>query len=239
VKALLLRLEGPLQAWSTQSKLGIRDTDREPSKSAVLGLVGAALGMERDDDEQLARLRALSMAVRVDRPGSLLRDYHTAGGGRFRGRTDYFVFGEKNCVPSDRYYLQGACFTVALAGEASLVEQVGAAVRSPRWPIFLGRRSCPPSTPPFLAIVDGDAHSAVAGAPLLAEGERWRQEPRRLRLVVEALPEDGGEPRYDEPLSFRAGNKRYGIRYVRTAWLDRPVAEAEPEGPEGVEGALA
>lgn len=213
-----------MQAWSTQSKLGIRDTDREPGKSGVLGLLGAALGMDRSDDQQLARLCALSLAVRVDRPGSLLRDYHTTGGGRFRGRDDYFVHEEKNCIPSERYYLQGACFTVALAGDEALVEQAGAAVRSPRWPIFLGRRSCPPATPPFLGIVEGDARTAVRAAPLLPpEG---RGSDRRLRLVVEASPGEGGEPRYDVPISFRIGDRRHGVRYVKTEWLDLPESEA-------------
>ena len=239
MKSLLLRLEGPLQAWSTQSKLGIRDTDREPSKSAVLGLLGAALGMARDDDAQLATLRTLSLAVRVDRPGTLLRDFHTAGGGRFRGRADYFVFDAKDCIPSERYYLQDASFTVALAGDDALVARVGAAVQSPHWPIFLGRRSCPPSVPPFLAIVEGPAEAAVRAAPLLAAEERAqglevrRAAERRLRLVVEARPEEGGEPRYDDPLSFRDGDKRYGVRYVKTAWLEvtpEPAEEtAEPD----------
>lgn len=229
MKTLLLRLEGPLQAWSTQGKLGIRDTDREPSKSGVLGLLGAALGMPRDDDEQLATLRTLSMAARIDRPGSLLRDYHTAGGGRFRGSADYFVFGATDCIPSERYYLQDASFLVALAGEDELVARAGAAVQSPHWPIFLGRRSCPPSVPPFVGIVDGEARVALRAASLvLPEGRP--HEGRRLRLVVEVGPEQGGEPRYDNPLSFRTGAKKYGIRYVKTDWID--LVTDEPRGDE-------
>jgi CRISPR system Cascade subunit CasD len=230
MKALLLRLEGPLQAWSTQSKLLVRDTDREPSKSAVIGLIGAALGMERDDDGQLAKLRELSFAVRVDRPGTLLRDYHTAGGGRFRGRGDYFVFNTKDCVPSERYYLQDACFTAALAGEATLVEHVAAAVRSPRWPIFLGRRSCPPSAPLFLGVVDGDARQAVRDPAFLCPARSNEPEVARLRLLVEAPPSEGGEPRYDDPISFRLGARKHAVRYVKTEWLERAPAELHSEG---------
>ena len=76
MSVLLMRLSGPMQAWGVQSRFGVRDTTREPSKSGVVGLLAAALGRPRyaaiDD------LAALRMGVRVDREGTLLRDYHTA-----------------------------------------------------------------------------------------------------------------------------------------------------------------
>lgn len=229
MKSLVLRLEGPLQAWATQSKLAIRDTDREPSKSGVLGILAAALGVDRQDDEGLARLRPLSMAVRVDRPGSLLRDFHTAGGGRFRGSSKYFVHGVSDCVPTTRYYLQDACFTVALSGPDALLEKAAAAVQSPVWPLFLGRRSCPPSTRPFLGVVEGPAASVIRQAFLIPREERRNPEPR-LRLVIEARPEEG-EPRYDVPLSFQLGAREYGLRYVRTEWLELEESE-QPKAAE-------
>jgi CRISPR system Cascade subunit CasD len=110
MKSVLLRLAGPLQSWGTQGRFGIRDTDTEPSKSGVLGLVGAALGMQREDEATLARLRTLQMAVRVDREGSPLRDYHTVGGGRFRGGA-YGLWSveagklEEKTALTQRYYL--------------------------------------------------------------------------------------------------------------------------------------
>lgn len=229
MKSLLLRLEGPLQAWATQSKLAIRDTDREPSKSGVLGLLAAALGLDRQDEAGLARLRALRLAVRVDRPGTLLRDFHTAGAGRFRGSNRYYVSGLSNCVPTDRFYLQDACFTVALSGEDSLVAELGAAVRAPRWPLFLGRRACPPSTPPFLGIVEGSAAEVIRDAFLLPPEAR-RNPERQLRLVVEVTLKEGGDPRQDVPLSFRPEAREYGLRYVRTEWLE--LEASPPIAPE-------
>ena len=53
---LLLRLAAPLQAWGSDSKFETRKTDREPTKSGVVGLLAAALGLRRDDTEGLARL---------------------------------------------------------------------------------------------------------------------------------------------------------------------------------------
>lgn len=83
MNTLFLRLEGPLQAWGLRARWGERDTADAPTKSGVIGLLGCALGLRRDD----ARLRELSEAlrfgVRVDMAGTRLRDYHTTGGGRF------------------------------------------------------------------------------------------------------------------------------------------------------------
>ncbi len=231
--SVLIRLEGPLQAWCTQLRLGIRDTDREPSKSGVLGLVGAALGMAREDGQTLGKLRSLSMSVRVDRSGTLLHDYHTAGGGHFRGRA-YGVFDPDDhagntCVPSHRYYLQDASFVVALSGDAALVAGIGDALRSPRWALFLGRRACTPSVPPFMGLVDGDARQAVRFAGL---AERVARGP--LRVVAEVPADQGGEPRYDVPLSFAEGDRRYGVRYVVTEWTEVPPAEGAAAPGAGV-----
>ena len=69
---LLLRLAAPLQSWGADSKFETRKTNREPTKSGVIGLLAAALGLRRDDAAGLARLNGLHFAVRADREGSLL-----------------------------------------------------------------------------------------------------------------------------------------------------------------------
>ncbi|MFX0575043.1 type I-E CRISPR-associated protein Cas5/CasD [Nocardia nepalensis] len=88
---LLIRLAGPLQAWGTLSKFRHRDTDPDrPTKSGVIGLLAAADGHDRSgtnpaypDALPLETLAALRFGIRADRPGVLVRDYHTVGGGRF------------------------------------------------------------------------------------------------------------------------------------------------------------
>ena len=75
---LLLRFAAPLQAWGIDSKFETRNTEREPSKSGVIGLLAAALGYKRTEPEKLEELNALRFGVRVDQEGKLLRDYHTA-----------------------------------------------------------------------------------------------------------------------------------------------------------------
>jgi CRISPR system Cascade subunit CasD len=208
MKVLVLRLEGPLQAWSAQGKLGIRDTEREPTKSGVIGLLGAALGMPRTDEVALSGLASLKMGVRVDRAGALLRDYHTAGGGTFRGGKRYFVHGTKDCVPSERYYLQDASFVAALAGDDTLVLRVATALESPRYTLFLGRRSCPPSVPVLVNVVEGTIRQALASAPLADHPDDGP-----YRVVLESGGGEG-DVRDDVPLSFAQIERRYGRRYV-------------------------
>ncbi|MFF7415424.1 type I-E CRISPR-associated protein Cas5/CasD [Streptomyces lydicus] len=87
---LLLRLEGILQAWGNRSHFHTRDTLPRPTKSGVIGLLAAADGHDRDeqrgeDDDflPLETLAELRFGVRADRPGSLIEDFHTAGGGTY------------------------------------------------------------------------------------------------------------------------------------------------------------
>lgn len=78
---LLVRLAGPLQSWGVSSRFARRDTHARPTKSGVIGLCAAALGLDRD--EPLGELAEVSFGVRADHPGTRLRDYQTVGGGRF------------------------------------------------------------------------------------------------------------------------------------------------------------
>ncbi len=71
MSTLLLRLAGPLQAWGTESRFNTRQTGPLPSKSGVIGLLAAALGLSRDAD--LSALRELRFGVRTDQSGELLR----------------------------------------------------------------------------------------------------------------------------------------------------------------------
>ena len=43
---LLLRLVGPMQSWGTTSRFDQRDTGKEPSKSGIVGLLAAAMGID-------------------------------------------------------------------------------------------------------------------------------------------------------------------------------------------------
>jgi len=138
---LILRLQGALQAWGESSHYWkVRKTGLLPTKSGIVGLLGAALGTQ-----DLAAIgRRLQMGIRVDKPGQVIRDYHTVTSGildaRGKLKKDY------NLV-THRFYLSDAAFTVALRGEPAYIESLAAAVQAPVWPLYLGRRSCVPSAP--------------------------------------------------------------------------------------------
>ena len=74
MSTLLLRLAAPMQSWGDESKFTTRRTLREPTKSGVVGLLGAAMGIRREQGEEIARLScALRMGVRVDQEGEFAR----------------------------------------------------------------------------------------------------------------------------------------------------------------------
>jgi CRISPR system Cascade subunit CasD len=145
---LFLRLEGPLQAWGDQqSKFLIRRTAEAPTKSGVIGILCAALGVSRIEasDGWLPKLCALSMGVRLDRPGVRWWDYHTIGAGMDMRTAEG---GKKpGAMLTRREYLCDASFLVALQGEPGLVAELEEAIKKPHWTLYLGRKSCPPARP--------------------------------------------------------------------------------------------
>jgi CRISPR system Cascade subunit CasD len=212
---LLLRLAGPMQSWGTTSRFDERDTQLEPSKSGVLGLLCAALG--RDRGEPLDDVAALKMGVRVDREGVLLRDYQTATGVMTAtGKAQL-----ERTVVSPRYYLADAVFLVGLEGhDAALLERLHAALRAPVWPLALGRKSFPPGEPVWLTggIRPEGLRQALLDWPSLLTAKRPVQASRRLLLEH---PSEGAV-RLDQPVAPFAA-RRFGPRHVVTEVIDVPL----------------
>lgn len=212
---LLMRLQGPLQSWGTTSRFDERDTQLEPSKSGVLGLVCAALG--RDRSEPLDDLAALRMGVRCDREGVPMRDYQTATGVLIAtGKADL-----RRTVVSPRYYLADAAFLVGLEGEdEKLLVRIHDALRSPVWPLALGRKSFVPGMPVWL--VDGlsplPLESALASYPRLVSPQ-WADREQPLRCLLE--DEQDGAIRLDQPVAPFA-ERRFGPRFVKSGVLHAP-----------------
>jgi len=209
---LLLRLQGPMQSWGTASRFDERDTQLEPSKSGVLGLVCAALG--RDRGAPLEDLAALRMGVRVDREGVPMRDYQTASGVLIAsGRTDL-----RRSVVSPRSYLSDAVFLVGLEGyDRLLLERIQAALRAPVWPLALGRKSYVPGMPVHLpgALSRLDLLTALQSWPALVPQARGAL----LRLAVE--DPQGGSMRLDQPVAPFA-ERRFAPRFVKTEMMHVP-----------------
>ena len=174
---LLLRLEGPLQSWGVRSRWSRRDTGPEPSKSAIIGLLGCAAGIPRPDwrsnaepDRTLEKWNdALHFGVRIDRPGTIETDYHTVQAAHWQAdgkmKTALSLGGAKpdkarleppHTEITWRDYLHDAAFLVALsvkpehrAGNPGLLERLAERLQKPRWPLYLGRKACVPTRPVF------------------------------------------------------------------------------------------
>ncbi len=226
---LLLRLAGPMQSWGTRSRFTERDTEREPTKSGLIGLCCAALGIDREEDDLLRPLAVLKTGVRADREGAVRVDYHTAGGGAFRGQS-YGVIKASgapgDAVVSHRYYLADAEFHAALEGPGDLLEKIEAALRNPRWPLFLGRKAFLPDPPLCLGLREEGTEQALAAVPWRRRS-KWEKVPERLRLTLECNSGEGAA-RMDVPLSFALARRRFAVRFVRHSYLtDFPVEEGQ------------
>ncbi|WP_159945303.1 type I-E CRISPR-associated protein Cas5/CasD [Nocardiopsis sp. FR6] len=245
---LLLRLAGPLQAWATRPEYGRRETQGRPTKSGVLGLLAAAQGRPRGED--ITDLVGLTMAVRVDQAGELLRDYHTTSD--HRGiplpSTQVNAKGEqkltspaKSTYVTQRFYLQDAVFVVALAGPAPLIAGLTAAVRNPAFPLALGRRSCPPTqpvllTPPDQAEPGQDLESVLATVPWQASPQahqthQSRKDPQTVRLQATIEDSAGEYTEEDVPISFTIGMRTRGQRRVRHTWVSAPTGLTPSSNP--------
>ncbi|GAA2814986.1 type I-E CRISPR-associated protein Cas5/CasD [Kitasatospora paracochleata] len=217
MSVLALRLAGPLQSWGATSRFARRTTENAPTKSGVIGLLAAALGIDRTDDHALAELAMLRFGVRIDQPGTRLRDYQTA---------QHFDTGESMPL-SERFYLADAVFVAAVEGPAQLAERMHAALRTPAYLPYLGRRSCPPSRPvEFHVDHDGDLAAVLGRLPWQAA--TWHQQRRRhhptvdLTVLIEAAaghpdePPVRGDTLRDQPLSFDPRRRRHGLRTVHS-----------------------
>ena len=222
---LTLLLAGPLQSWGEVSRHMTRSTLAHPSKSGVIGLLAAALGRGRGED--LSDLAALRLAVRIDQPGQLLIDYHTVSGasqapllpgGQRLPTADggSLRLGESTKV-TRRYYLADARFVAAVEGDDELLGQAWDALAYPRYPLYLGRRSCPPSRPVRLRLwLATPLIDALTRTPWMAAEhitQRYREPEVRLPVVVE--DEAGGEAFNDQPLASPPFRRRYASRLAR------------------------
>ncbi|MFE0268904.1 type I-E CRISPR-associated protein Cas5/CasD [Nocardiopsis alba] len=230
---LLLRLAAPLQSWGERSHFTTeRDTAAFPTRSGVLGLLSCALGRYRGQDN--GDLRRLRLTVRVDRPGYVLRDLHTVGGGLAPKDTVRTAKGgtrgeNRSTVYGHRLYLADAAFVCALScTDVAVLDRCAEALMSPRWPLYLGRRGCPPEGPVLLD-QSSDVLGRLLGLPLPAQAPG--SAPAVTLLADRPLdwlprhpedPDDGTRPSsevQDEPVDTAPHRRTFRTRRLyRGSW---------------------
>ena len=248
MSTLLFPLIGPMQAWGISSNFVIRDTLKEPSKSGVIGLIASAMGLTKDSD--LSEFRSLRFGVRVDKEGNLLVDFHTA-------KNVLNAEGSilKNAVISNRYYLADARFLIGLEGNNNLLERIHQALKSPKWLLFLGRKSFPLAEPAWFpadipSIVNETLEDALTKFPWIGFDLRYRDQnlkvlsefenfqlvesfyeeqnrryPSRLRLLLER--EDGFITNQDQPINYK--DRLFTRRKVVSKLINLPTLSLIPK----------
>lgn len=225
MSVLALRLAAPLQSWGVDSRFLRRGTEAAPSKSGLIGLLAAAQGRRRSDS--IEDLLSLNMAARLDQPGTLLRDFHTAH------RPD------GGSMPlSERYYWADAVFTAYVVGDGELLEGLRQQLLKPTFPLYLGRRSCVPTG----RLVLGLWHETSVHDVMTKEVE-WQarrnvtsacQDPvvkLRVQADAELFPDMAvSREMRDVPRSFDPEHRQYGLRSVveTTITVLNPAAAKNP-----------
>lgn len=204
---LLLRLAAPLQSWGSSSKFETRTTEKMPTKSGVVGMLAAALGMSRDAD--LSSLNALKFGVRADREGSDITDFHTAK-----------PESENKPYVTYRHYLSDSVFLAGVEGDEEFLVELAAALKEPSFPLFLGRRSCPPTLPIVIGIRKAHLENALREEPPLCENHE-----RYMRVHIETNG-DGGMIQ-DAPITFNPCKRSYGYRKVKEFFVEFISNETE------------
>ncbi|EKO3870297.1 type I-E CRISPR-associated protein Cas5/CasD [Vibrio harveyi] len=154
---LVFRLYGPMASWGQPAVGGERHTGMMPSRSALLGLLGAALGIKRENDAQLENLRqSVLFGIKQVTSGALLRDYHTTQVAANNNKIHYHTrkqeleMGKLATVLSSRDYRCDGLWIIAVSltkQSAFTLGQLQQALLKPTYPLCLGRKSCPPALP--------------------------------------------------------------------------------------------
>jgi len=211
---LALRLEGPLQSWGFDSQYNRRNTGLMPTKSAVAGMCCAALGWSRGSDEekqfllsfQLVRMTAIAIPRKIgikDLAVWRLLDYHTVQNTKKAGG------GIKKSHITHRQYLSDAAFGVLLEAESDFLEEIGAALVDPVWGLWLGRKTCIPSSPVFAGIKKERADALV-----LLIGDKTLESFTRQEEVENFS--DGRDSLPDQVVTFASRQRLFSPRRVQT-----------------------
>lgn len=225
---LALLLDAPLQSWGCESRFQRRTTGLHPTKSGVIGMICAAMGLAKGSVEEqttlpmLAEMNMTSIAIPSTRRNAWsgeieelavgrLEDFHTVLDTRRAS-------GAMNPDPvvTRRQYLVDARFGVILEGDRILLERVSVALQNPTWGLWLGRKSCIPAQPVHRGLFHSaaEAYRALVGdAPANA-----------YTTVTEVTTfAEGTDSLSDQPVCFGDGvssgtdKRHFAVRRIRVS----------------------
>lgn len=218
MKLIKFTLSAPLQSWGEDARWDQRTTAAMPAKSAVIGLLGCCLDIPRGDEKLNQLNDQLMIAVRADRPGRVMTDYHTV-----QGTGGVFLNAEGkprsggDTIITPKQYLQDARFTVFLWGSEETLASCFRAMEHPKWAVYLGRKSCVPAVPVRPEWVE--AVSPEDAVKIFSPEERKHSAPW-VQVEMDAKPNDslGNNQRMitRRDSILRADRNEYAVRWVKT-----------------------
>lgn len=225
---LAFLIDAPLQSWGASSKFQRRETESWPTKSALVGVLAAALGIDKhapNEADRLAPLAALVLTVLrwpKEHPALRLSDFHTIGGGYDKKNP-----AEKSFIPrkagdgspfgtviTRRTYLTDARFIALFQGDRGVLEKAAAALADPVWGLWFGRKACLPAEPlgPVIGATAREALAALVG--------KHHGDPSGID-GLQGMTESSGPGTFyqmDQPAAF---GRHHGP--IPEAYLSRPV----------------
>jgi CRISPR system Cascade subunit CasD len=244
-RAFAILLDGPMQSWGSSSRFTRRETEAFPTKSALIGLLAAAAGIDKhapDEAEKLAPFSALRLTVyRLPRAAGRLvgrlSDFHTVGGG-YDARASAFDKmsiprkasggASANAVITHRTYLNEARFIAAFEGDAGTVTAAVRHLANPLWGVWFGRKTCLPAMP--LSPVEGE-NSVAATSAILGKIREWEETTGRSSFPPEIAPthlERWEEPAGDQVLSGDLHLHDQPVTFGQREFHARPIRRLAP-----------
>jgi len=246
--ALAFYIDAPLQSWGASSKFQYRETNAFPTKSALVGIIAAALGIDKHSPTETAALQPITdlkmTVVRIDKEQhapARLTDFHTVGAGYtpLNGRDSSSwnammcnhkasggvkkTNGTPDGVITRRSYLTDARFVALFSGDQTVLDQVQAALTDPTWGIWFGRKTCLPATPLSPQIEKSEQAAFDALLKFLPEHNPAPLEQFEYQTEIDADNTDGTFYQSDQPIAF---GQHHGA--VPAAYRARGIRQHRP-----------
>lgn len=215
MKTITIRLASPLQSYGNEASFAQRTSHDFPTKSAVIGMIAAALGYHRQD-HRISRLAALPFAIRIDQRGKMLTDFQTVEWKKDKRKVTY------------RNYLQDASFIVAIGGQDTIIDEIKLALRRPHFQLYLGRRANVPAG--VLKISEFEDENPVTVLKELPwQAAEWYQRQCKSRLVHVKVIEDSSllsaetnqaQLVKDDVVSFNQMDRQHTFRAIESTWVE-------------------
>lgn len=231
---LVLQLYGPMASWGDIAVGEYRPSADRPTRSAIIGLMAAALGIRYNEQDKLDTLtKGYRISYRLDDEGIPIRDYHTthvpsSGSGRnrrvFVTRRDELAAPEKDIstILSSRDYRCDVRVTVFISATDSApytLQDLIEPLKNPIFVLYLGRKSCPLGLPLNPRVITADSLSNACmqiPPPSLPVNSGLKSHIRVFweEGVSAGLPELHSVIRRDEPLSRKRRQFANRIEHV-------------------------